>query len=220
MTPDLKINLQDATITGIDLSHNNGTINWEKVRTNSTPISFAYIKATQGVGYKDPANVSHANGATLIGMKIGYYHFASLNNNLDPSKDAANEARYFDSVLKTLPPAKLLPALDIETNDKKLNTQQVQQWISSFLLTMNSLGHMNVMLYSYKPFFDDNLPANHPFGSHPLWIAQYRNVAAPSLPKGWSKCAVWQYSDKGKVNGINGDCDMNKAKASFLSLTP
>src|SRR5574340_704027 len=125
--------MPDATIYGIDLSHNNGTINWTKVKTNSIPISFAYIKATQGVGYKDPANVSHANGAAQSGIKTGYYHFASLNNNLDPVKDAADEAKWFDSVLKTLPPFQLLPALDIETNEKKLTTQQVQQWISSFM---------------------------------------------------------------------------------------
>lgn len=210
--------MADNLIYGIDLSHNNGTINWTKVKAATPIISFAYIKATQGVGYKDPMTVTNATGAAQAGIKIGYYHFASLNNVLDIAGDAASEANYFDSILKTLPPFQLMPVLDIETNEKNLNTQQVQQWINSFLSTLHALGHANVMLYSYKPFFDANLPANHPFGNLPLWLAQYRNVAAPSLPVGWNKFTVWQYTDKGTVSGINGNVDMNKTDASFLSL--
>ncbi len=210
--------MADNLIYGIDLSHNNGTVNWAKIKTASPSISFAYIKATQGVGYKDPMNATNATAATQAGIKIGYYHFASLNNNINVVKDATDEANYFHSVLATLPPAQLMPALDIETNEKNLTTQQVQQWISAFLSTMNSLGHPNILLYSYKPFLDSNLPVNHPFGNLPLWLAQYRNVLAPSLPIGWNKFTIWQYTDKGTVAGINGSCDMNKADIGFLTL--
>ncbi|HET6989677.1 MAG TPA: glycoside hydrolase family 25 protein [Bacteroidia bacterium] len=210
--------MADNFIYGIDISHNNGTINWTKVKLASPAISFVYVKATQGVGYKDPANATNASGATNAGFKIGYYHFASLNNNLDVVKDATDEANWFDSVLKTLPLSQLIPVLDIETNEKKLTTQQVQTWISTFLSRMNFLGHKHVMIYSYKPFFDENLPANHSFGNLPLWLAQYRNVASPSLPHNWTKYTIWQYSDKGKVNGINGDCDMNKTTPEFFNL--
>lgn len=210
--------MTEDLIYGIDVSHHNGTINWTKVKSSVPPVSFVYIKATQGIGYKDPANIVNANGAKAAGIKIGYYHFASLNNTADIAKDATNEANWFNATMKTLPASDLLPVLDIETNEKQLNTQQVQLWISTFLNRMKELGHMNMMLYSYKPFFDDNLPANHPFGSIPLWLAQYRNVAAPSLPHGWTNYTVWQYSAKEKVSGINADCDMNKATQNFLEL--
>lgn len=208
--------MAENLIYGIDLSHHNGTINWTKVKQSDPAIAFAYLKATQGVGYKDPAVIPNANGAMTAGIRFGYYHFASLNNSSDIALDATNEANWFDATIKTLPAANLMPVLDIETNEKQLNTQQVQLWIVTFLARMNDMGYKNVLLYSYKPFFDDNLPANHPFGTIPLWLAQYRNVAAPSLPHGWTKYTVWQYSAKGKVNGINGDCDMNKAGPDFL----
>jgi lysozyme len=198
------------TLTGIDLSHHNGRGNWVKVKANGVQISFAYIKATQGVGYKDPACISHATGATGVGIKVGYYHFASLNNNLDPVKDAADEAAWFHSVIKTLPSFQLVPVLDIETNDKKLTTLQVQQWLNSFLHVIKKLGHDRIALYSYKPFLDENLPANHTFGNLPLWIAQHRSIAQPLLPRGWNNYALWQYSNKGKVDGINGSCDLNR----------
>ncbi|CAN5917476.1 hypothetical protein BH11BAC7_BH11BAC7_37160 [soil metagenome] len=210
--------MTEDLIYGIDVSHHNGTINWTKVKSAVPHVSFVYIKATQGIGYKDPASAVNANGASAAGIKIGYYHFASLNNTTDVAKDAMNEADWFDATMKTLPASALLPVLDIETNEKQLTTQQVQLWISSFLSRMKALGHTNMMLYSYKPFFDDNLPVNHPFSAIPLWLAQYRNVAAPSLPHGWTNCTVWQYSAKEKVSGINADCDMNKAMKDFLEL--
>jgi lysozyme len=211
----LIIPMTNSYIYGIDVSHNNGVIDWNKVRASEPVISFVYIKATQGVGYKDPAGLTNANGAKSAGLKLGYYHFASLNNNLNIPKDATDEASWFDTILKTLPQATLIPVLDIETNEKRLTTQQVQLWIGSFISRMKELGHEKIMLYSYKPFFDENLPANHPFGTLPLWLAQYRNVEEPSMPHNWLHYAVWQYSAKGKVAGIHGDCDMNKCTPGF-----
>jgi lysozyme len=213
------MNTLDITedLFGIDISHNNGSINWNKVKTSQPRIRFVYIKATQGVGYTDPQAKNSATGALQSGLRFGYYHFASLNS-IDALHDAQSEADYFDSILKTLPPASLPPVLDIETNDKRLNTQQVQQWIAAFFQRMETLGHHHMIIYSYKPFFDSNLPAKHTFGNIPLWLAQYRNVPAPSLPNGWSRFLIWQFTDKGKVDGINGDCDLNKAKPELFLL--
>lgn len=208
--------MAERYIYGIDVSHNNGVINWNKVKISVPVISFAYIKASQGVGYKDPAGPANANGAKSAGIPFGFYHFASLNNILDIPKDATDEANWFDVTLKALPAAQLIPVLDIETNEKRLNTQQVQLWISTFISRMKELGYPEIMLYSYKPFFDENLPANHPFGTIPLWLAQYRNVEEPSMPHNWTAYTVWQFSAKGKVSGINGDCDMNKCSPGFL----
>lgn len=204
------------TLAGIDLSHHNGRGNWVKINENAVQITYVYIKATQGVGYRDPGCMSHATGATGVGIKVGYYHFASLNNNLDPVKDAADEATWFDSVIKTLPSFQLVPVLGIVANDKKLTTLQVQQWINSFLLVMKKLGHDRIMLYSGKPFLDENLPANHSFGNLPLWIAQHRSISRPSLPCGWNQYALWQYSNKGKVEGLSGSCDLNRTPGSNL----
>ncbi|TND08287.1 MAG: lysozyme precursor [Bacteroidetes bacterium] len=206
-----------AYCSGIDVSHHQGTIDWSKLKSADPAIglvNFVYIKATEGVGYIDPMALTYAQGAKAAGLRIGYYHFASLN---DPnvSNDAAAEARYFDSQLKTLPAADLVPVLDLETNKSNLSPQLVQQWITAFLDTMNQLGYPSVMLYSYQPFLDQYLPAGHPFGKLPLWLAQYRNVPQPTLPKGWTAYTIWQYSNQGKLAGFTTNVDLNKAVASF-----
>ena len=204
-------------VYGIDLSHNNGTVDFSKVKAANPANSFVFVKATQGVGYVDPMCSAHATGAVAAGLRLGYYHFASLNNNVNPAQDAISEANWFDKTMKTMPKATLPPVLDIETNKSNLTPLQVQEWISAFMTQMKSLGYPVVIIYSYGPFFNANLPANHPFGSIPLWLAQYTSAAAPKLPIGWNSYLIWQYSGSGKVNGVSTDCDMNKADSSFLA---
>ncbi len=75
---------------------------------------------------------------------------------------------------------------------------------------MAANGYNNYVLYSYAPFLNDHLPANHQLGNIPLWIAQYRNTL--TLPTGWSTYWAWQYTDKGTVNGISSVVDLNKTK--------
>jgi len=41
---------------------------------------------------------------------------------------------------------------------------------------------------------------------------------APALPKGWFKWTLWQYTDKGVVNGINAAVDMNLFNGTLEEL--
>lgn len=200
------------TVRGIDVSHYQPHADWHKIKASG--VSFAYIKASEGVNGKDALSSAHANGAKSVGVKIGYYHFASLND-LHVAEDSSAEAKWFDGLLRTLPSSDLPPVLDIETNKSGLSPQAVQLWIQTFLDTMKQLGHPVVILYSYTPFLDANLPHDHPFGSNPIWIAQYRNVEYPKMPHGWNSYLIWQYTNAGEVDGI-GKCDNNKAPKSFL----
>lgn len=205
------------TIYGIDVSHNNGTIDWEKVQSADPANSFAFIKATEGVGYTDPMCLANADAvAQKTKMRFGYYHFASLNNSSNVSKDATDEANWFVQTMQSMPEASVVPVLDIERNDAGLTPAQVQEWISAFLSQMDVLGYPNVILYSYVSFLNDNLPPDHPFGSLPLWIAHYTSNASPSIPHGWTNYTIWQYSGSGSVSGVSTQCDMNKADPGVL----
>jgi lysozyme len=209
--------MADQTIFGIDVSHNNGTIDWEKVQASTPPNSFAFIKATEGVGYVDPMCLTNATAVSQkTKMRFGYYHFASLNNSSNVSKDATDEANWFVQTLQTMPEATLAPVLDIERNDSKLTQAQVQEWISAFMTQMDVLGYGQVILYSYVSFLNDNLPANHPFGTLPLWIAHYTSAASPTIPKGWTNYTIWQYSGSGTVSGVSTQCDLDKCSSDVL----
>lgn len=210
--------MKSKSIYGIDVSHNNGTIDWTKVPTDPQPNTFAFIKATEGVDYLDPMCASNAAAvSSQTTMRFGYYHFASLNNSSDVEGDARREADWFVQTMSTLPAASLIPVLDIETNASKLTPNQVQTWISTFMAEMNVKGFPTVFIYSSPSFLDENLPSTHPFGTIPLWIAHYTTAAQPRLPVGWSEYVVWQYTGSGKVTGVSTACDQNRSDTSLFS---
>lgn len=195
---------------GVDISHHQGDVVFLQVLNNDPHVDFVYLKATEGVSYVDPKLVSNARAADLNNFPIGYYHYASLNT-MDVVQDARNEAKFFIDTIRTLPAPKLPLALDIEENKANVPKDKVLLWINTFFETLTAAGHTDYILYSYTSFLDSNLPKNHGLGLIKLWIAAYVNLAKPKFPKGWGKYFIWQYSAKGKVKGINSDCDLNKS---------
>jgi len=65
-------------VSGIDVSHYQGKIDWRRVR--AADVEFAYIKATQGNSYKDPRFNENYQAATRAGLVRGAYHFATPNS--------------------------------------------------------------------------------------------------------------------------------------------
>lgn len=196
-------------MNGIDVSANNGNIDWNKVKQNVVPIDFVFIKSSEGIGYTDPKFLTNAKECNRVGIKCGYYHFASLNT-LNDVPDAKAEADYFLSVIKNAPAPKLPIVLDIETNKVGLDKPHVLEWINTFFNELKLKGYNDYALYSYTPFLNSNLTSNHGLGNIKLWIAAYTNTPSPKLPVGWDKYWIWQYSSNGKIFGINGNVDLNK----------
>lgn len=188
----------------IDISKYQSKIDWPKVKTS---VEGVYIKATEGLGYIDPAFKKNVIGASSEDIPIGFYHFASLNS-ANVIADSAAEARAFYEATKGFKVG--LPyVLDIERNDSKLPPAEVLKWIQNFFLTLHALGINDVVLYSYTPFLNKNLPVNHTLGDMKLWIAAYV-VGPPVLPRGWKNYWLWQYTGAGTVEGIVGKVDLNK----------
>jgi lysozyme len=70
----------------VDVSHHNGAIDWPAVA--GAGIALAFIKATQGLGFVDPAFEWNRNAAVNAGVLVVPYHF------LDTS-DPAGQAVHF-----------------------------------------------------------------------------------------------------------------------------
>jgi lysozyme len=72
---------------GIDVSHHQGTINFNKLIDNDPKIDFIFFKSSQGVGFKDSTTKQNSFEAQRIGLTVGYYHYATL-----PTKDVTIDA--------------------------------------------------------------------------------------------------------------------------------
>lgn len=192
---------------GIDASHWQGSIDWEKVK--KTGYAFTVIKATQGVGMLDSNFAKNKNGARNAGLLCGFYHFAN-------GGDAQKEADYFLSKLGQLLQGEFL-VLDWET--KHANPVE---WCRIFLQRVKEKTGIKPILYINRSTENSLDWSPVVSGDYGLWIADYgiNNGAMNQKPgiKNWKFFAIWQFTSRGKVDGISGNTDLNFSDMDIETL--
>jgi GH25 family lysozyme M1 (1,4-beta-N-acetylmuramidase) len=81
---------RSGMLTGIDVSHWQGYINWSQVR--GAGVKFAFAKATEGTKLVDARYLGNRDRAEAAGVRIGAYHFARPDRS---TNDAVREANWF-----------------------------------------------------------------------------------------------------------------------------
>jgi GH25 family lysozyme M1 (1,4-beta-N-acetylmuramidase) len=208
-----------ATVPGIDVSYWNAGIDWPKVRAAGHRFSFA--KATEGDFYADPTFDDNWRGAKSAGLLRGAYHFFRCN--VDPKK----QANKFIDYVKSMNDNGELPAvLDLETNDGQAKGKIIPR-VKTWLDLVEAAFGRKPMIYSRANFLQDYFSeagGGPPSWAkdYPLWLAQYPNVyvegSQPTLPRGWFQWTFWQYSQTGRVNGINARVDLSVFNGSLDEL--
>jgi lysozyme len=195
---------------GLDVSFWNGTeIDWNKIA--AAGYTFVYIKAGEGLSRIEPNAQSQASGAKAAGLKIGFYYFAHPGES-----EPIAEADFFNSILSNLPPADLLPVLDLEVNKMNLTIEQMTQWINDFYNEMLKSGKETV-LYTYTSFYNSFIVGKELLPKK-LWLASY--TEQPILPIGRADYQMWQYTQHGQIDGMPVNCDLNKCDDLNLLLSP
>jgi lysozyme len=101
-------------IQGIDVSHYQGNIDWEKLRNamiGKAPVRFIIVKATEGASVVDEKFSDNFNNAREYGFIRGAYHFYSVRST------ARDQAHFFLEKVK-LEEGDLPPVLDVEHKPK------------------------------------------------------------------------------------------------------
>ena len=207
-------------VTGIDVSMHQGAINWYAVR--QAGIGYAFIKTSEGVGYTDPRWLQNRGSASAAGVPWGGYHFARPDSG---PGDARAEARWF---LACGGDTGQLPAvLDLE--ETTMEREQTIQWAADFCDEMHRVGsgRRTYILYSGAYFMGSAIAADPRLRHCYWWLPNYGSnspnpnpytLRVPSVNngvgEGWD---IWQYSSRGAVTGVPGDCDMNVIERSVLA---
>lgn len=224
MTPSISQKRLDdlGCVLGLDCSKYQPNINWAAAKTAG--IQFAFIKMTEGTtGHEDSLyNVkARVLSAQQNGVKVGYYHFARPGNIAEPEADANEEIQNILGHIGFLPKSDLPLALDLEAYstqnvwDNKVD--HMDRFVSTIIAALK-VRNIPVIVYSYKSFLDDN--TNHSFGAYPVWIAAYLNnpeVSLPVVPIGWDTWDIWQFTEKGQIDGYTGDIDLDIMKQDFFN---
>ena len=191
---------------GIDVSAWQENIDYAKVKQDG--IEIVYMKTSQGSSYIDPYFKTNYANAKANGLKVGFYHFLTATT----EEQARRQAEFFASVIaKTSPDCRL--AMDFEQFNG-LGRDAINRVAEAFMARLYELTDKELVIYSNandaKNVFSQSL-AN----KYPLWVAQY----GPSKPMNngkWSSWVGFQYTDRGRINGIRGNVDRNKFTEQIL----
>lgn len=194
-------------MNGIDISKWQAGLSLAAVKSD-----FVIIKATEGVGYKDPSFNNFVNQAVSLGKKIGFYHFARpyVQNYNNPK----SEADWFISVVQPYI-GKAMLILDWEAERKS-----DAAWAKAWLDRVKEVTGVTPVFYTYESCINSYNFSSIADAGYPLWVARYLDyvpdynynmaVAGP-LPKvkWWSKYIMWQWTSSGRLDGWSGNLDCN-----------
>ncbi|MEV0158114.1 GH25 family lysozyme [Micromonospora sp. NPDC050686] len=204
------------SITGIDVSHYQGTINWSSVADSG--VDFAYAKVTEGTGYTDPTYLTNRSGARANGIYFGAYHFGRPDQgNPRGQADRLVDTSRYSSDGTTLP-----PMLDIEWSASQptcfgLSTSAMVSWISQFLDQVKVRTGKLAMIYTNPNWWNPCTGNSTAFGSYPLFHSRYADTPG-TLPSGWSRFTLWQWTSSGSVPGVSGGVDRDVFNGTLADL--
>ena len=187
-------------VRGIDISHHQGEINWDKVK--NTKLKFVFIKATEGHDFIDQDFINNWNNSKKIGLIRGAYHFYSLRI---PGKDQA--LNYINNVPKeenTLP-----PVIDLEFggNSKvRPSKMKFKRELLAYVYEVEKFYNKKPVFYITNTFYKTYFKGDEELLKYDIWI---RNIYYEPGKIGENKWIFWQYNSRGHIDGIKGFVDLN-----------
>ena len=196
-------NVNNATI-GIDVSEHQGEIDWVKVRKEN--IKFAFIRvgyraAKTGIMNEDKYYQENIEGAIKEKIPVGVYFFSQAVT----TEEAKEEA---DFVIKKIAKYDITyeVAFDMESVYGKedriygLSTEEKTEIANSFCKKIKSAGYIP-MIYGNEQWLLTSYNMKE-LKKYNIWYAWYSKE-----PNSTIDFKIWQYTNEGKVNGIDGDVD-------------
>jgi lysozyme len=189
------VRLKGYEVHGIDISRYQSNVRWDAVAAQG--ISFAFVKATEGKQHTDALFCRNWEQMQLNGIKRGAYHF--FRPSIDGEVQARNFIQSVDMSYGDLP-----PVLDVEVEEdmpREVVVRQMKAWLYWVELEYS----IKPIIYTHYKFYNKFIAGE--FDRYPIWIAKYGGEP-PRLGAG-VKWWFWQYGNKGKLDGIEGDVDFN-----------
>jgi len=197
-----------TTTKGVDVSYYNGTINWTTVK--NAGYDFAFIRISDGTGFRDPKFAANWAGAQAAGVVRGIYQF------FRPNQDVAAQADMVIAAVGTLVPGDLPPVIDVEVTGS-LSPANVAAKVRTWVDRVKAATGIDPIVYTGKYFWRDQVGGPTSFANNPLWIAQYTTLC-PDLTSPWNTWAFWQHSESGTVAGMSGSVDMDRFNGTLDEL--
>ncbi len=186
------------SMNGIDIASYQAGINLTVV-----PCDFVIVKATEGTGYMNPDYTRAYDQAKSAGKCLGIYHYASGGN------VQAEADHFLKQVGNRVGEAILI--LDWESYTNPAFGVNDHDWVKTWCDYVASKTGVNPIVYVQQSAMN-RLSG---IGNYPLWVAQYADMNQTGYQdhpwnEGNYTCVMRQYSSCGRLNGWDGNLDLNK----------
>jgi len=196
-----------AGAKGIDVSKHNGNIDWNQVK--GAGIGFAMIRcgyrgSSSGVLVVDPMYQTNMNGAIQAGLGVGVYFFSQAVNVQEAVEEASLVIDLLSGYSLSYP-----VYLDVEKSNGRgdaISPEERTEICRAFLATVSNAGY-TAGIYSNKLWFENRINTAS-LTDYRIWMAQYVDIPTYTA----TRYDMWQYTSKGSVPGVPGNCDMNVLK--------
>ena len=192
---------------GIDVSVHNGNIDWQKVK--NAGIDFAILRAGYGrlASQKDERFEQNYSGAKAAGIPIGAYWYSYAMS----EDEARLEADVFLSIIKGKQ-FEFPVYYDVEEQKQvALGKEKVSAIMRAFLEKVEAAGYF-VGLYGSASSLTTHT-ADDIKSRYTIWLAHWVNQTSYGGAYG-----IWQHSEKGRVDGINGNVDLDIGYKDFPTI--
>lgn len=190
---------------GIDVSVYQGDIDFNAAR--DAGVEMVYIRACEGYEYIDPNFEENYEKAVNAGLKVGFYHYMTAEN----EDEAIEQARYFADIISDKS-YELRPAMDYEEFGN-LSYKEINETAIIYMEELERLS--GVMPVIYSDTYNATDIWYEELSRYPLWVAEY-DVISPRDNGKWNRWSGWQYTDRGHVDGIDDNVDLNKLTSDLL----
>lgn len=188
---------------GIDVSKWQGEINWEKVKASG--VDFAILREGYGLQI-DKKFKENCEKAKAAGMNIGVYHYSYASS----AFDAKNEAEFCLGNIRVLE-LEYPVCFDIEEKEMlKLSNETRTEIVKAFCEEIETAGYY-ATFYCNLNWLENYLNYEN-LKQFDLWLARW------SSTKPSQECGIWQYSSQGKIDGINGNVDLDVSYKNYPEI--
>ncbi len=194
--------------TGIDVSSFQGDIDWDAVASDG--IDFAIIRVgLRGYGvagslHEDEKAIENIQGAAKAGLKVGVYFYSQAITVNEAAEEASLVLRIIEKQPVTGPVVfdwENEPGLNMRTDN--LDSRTLTDCAVTFCEIVRKAGYTPAVYFNltdaYVRYNLDEIK------NYIFWFAQHEGT----YPAFYYEYNIWQYSDSGKVKGIEGNVDMN-----------
>jgi GH25 family lysozyme M1 (1,4-beta-N-acetylmuramidase) len=186
---------------GLDVSVYQRDIDWNKIKLN---FDFAIIRMGFGKNGVDKYwDINYAN-AKAAGVPIGTYLFSYANNEADSAEEAQNALSLLNGKQFEWP-----IFYDIEGDAANSKVNEKFKTFCDILSKANYLCGLYSGASRLNSKYNDDIKDNYP-----IWVAHW-GVEQPKYSKQWG---IWQYTSKGKVDGIKGNVDLDYAQIYYPDM--